>query len=448
MEENTIQNIIAEFEAKEEIKIPTRKLTQEENLLFYYMNNERSVTVTQEITLAEPIDFDKMQYALTLTIKRFPYFKVKVEKHGDSMCFVHNEKPIQLYHKYMERSVFNSENNNGFLFRFEVDGDKLYMNNAHLLTDGRGKLPLVQTLLTFYYGLMGIENTSNLHSRYLSFPEDINLEWENPFKHLPKEDIQVEMPKKEGKPCYRLQFEHDSKRRTFVHAIEVPVDDMMSYCKKVGGTPNTVIAAGLASAIAHCNQDFNEDENDINIGVIIDTKPALDTDLSSINAFAMAKLTFDKESTVLSQEEKHSQLKTSLRSQATPEMMMNDAKNLAAVASMILALPTVEERQAMANDIVTSAFKKEVTAAISYAGQSKLGDISSNVKSVMAIVESSIFDLLVEVNCLDNVFCITMMQSFDSVKYMFAMKRYLQELGMRYYDNGSRIISQVPFILK
>ena len=162
----------------------------------------------------------------------------------------------------------------------------------------------------------------------------------------------------------------------------------------------------------------------------------------------MAKLTFDKESTVLSQEEKHSQLKTSLRSQATPEMMMNDAKNLAAVASMILALPTVEERQAMANDIVTSAFKKEVTASISYAGQSKLGDISSNVKSVMAIVESSIFDLLVEVNCLDNVFCITMMQSFDSVKYMFAMKRYLQELGMRYYDNGSRIISQVPFILK
>ena len=448
MEGRTIQSIIFEFEAKEEIKVPTRKLTQEESLLFYYMREDRSVSVTQEITLAEPIDFEKMQQALTLTIKRFPYFKVKVEKHGDSICFVHNEKPLRLYRKYIEKASFTPETNNGFLFRFEVDGNKLYMNNAHLLTDGRGKLPLVQTLLTFYYGLMGIENTSNLNSRYLTFPEDMNREWENPFKNLPKNEAEVEIPKKEGKPCYHFNFELDSKRRTFVHAIKVPVDDMMKYCKKVGGTPNTVVAAGLASAIAHCNKDFNLDENDINIGVIIDTKPALDTDLSSINAFAMAKLTFNKESTKLSNEEEHHQLKTILRSQATPEMMMFDAKSLATASSMLLSLPTSEERSAMANDIVKSGFTKEVTAANSYAGQSKLGDISSNVQSILAIVESSIYDLLVEVNCLDNVFCITMMQSFDSVKYMFAMKRYFQELGMRYYDDGSRIISQVPFKIK
>ena len=444
MEKKTIKDIIAEFEKMEEIILPARELTQEETLLYYFMKNDRTVSVTQEISLAEPIDFQTMQHALTLTFKRFPYFKVKVQFIKDRPYFVHNDNPLILHNKFEGKTTMLQKDNNGFLFRFEVDGNKLYMYNLHMLTDGRGKLPLVQTLLTFYYGLLGVDNTSALDSRYLSIPEDMNLEWENPFDHLSKEVPNIEFYYNE-RPCYRFPYEVDSKKRTFVYCIEVPVEDMMGYCKKVGGTPNTVVASAVAAAIQFCNPEVAKANADIKIGVIVDTKPAIGTPMSSINAFSMATLSFSKERKNLSGEQLHHKLKEELRKQASPEVMSVYGKSLEFTGGLLQTMPTIAARKMLAEFSINTSFRQAVTAAISYAGQSKLGDISSNVKSVLAVVESSIFDLLVEVNCLDDVFCISMAQSFDSVKYMYALKGYLAERGIRYYDLSTRIIPQLPF---
>ena len=444
MEEKTIKDIIAEFEGKEEIVLPRREMTQQETLIYYFLNDNRSFSVTQEIALTEPINFSVMQHALTLTIKRFPYFKVKAEFINDRPYYTHNGKPFLLYHKYDNRTSMQPDENNDYLFRFEVDGNKLFMYNTHVLTDGRGKLPLVQTLLTFYFGLQGIENTSNIDSRFLTFPDDMHLEWENPFDHLPKEVPNIEFYYN-SRPCYHFPFERDSQRRTFVYGIEVPVEDMMGYCKKVGGTPNTVIAAAVAAAIQHCNPEVQAADADIKIGVIVDTKPAISTPLSSVCAFSMATLSFSKDRKNLAGEDLHHTLRNELRAQATPEAMAVYGKSLEYLGGLLQTMPSIGAREMMADFSFNTFFSQAVTAAISYAGQSKLGDVSSHVKSLLAVVESSVFDMLVEVNCLDDMFCISMAQSFDAVQYMYALKAFISERGMRYYDLATRIVPNIPY---
>ncbi|MCF0175327.1 MAG: hypothetical protein HUJ94_00660 [Bacteroidales bacterium] len=443
MEEKNIKSIIEYFEKLEEMVMPSRQMTPEESLLYYYMKEDRSVSVVQEISLAEPIDIDVMQHALTLTIKRFPYFKVKAVFINDRPYYVHNDKPLLLYKKYENGASFRHDENNGYLFRFEVDGNKLFMYNAHSLTDGRGKLPLVQTLLTLYYGLMGIENSSNYDSRYLTMPDDIEQEWANPFEQLDKEVPNIQF-NTNMTSCFMPPVTPDARKRTFAYCMEIPVNDLMGYCKRVGGTPNTFLASALAEAIHKVHPNCYDSGSEIKIGVIMDTKPFINSSLSSICAFTMAVLPFSEQRKKLSENEFHSSLKRELREQATPESMAVSAKFLEYTGGLLQTLPAPARRM-MAEFNVKTFFKGAVTAAVSYAGQSKLGDISSHVEHVRAVVESSFFDILMEVNCTEDLFCVAIAQSFDTLEYVYAFKEYLTEVGIRYFDRSLLVVPQIPF---
>ena len=410
--------------------------------MYYYMNEHRSFAVLQEIALSESIDFSAMEKALAKTVKRFPYFMVEVAEINGRLHYVHNEKPFLLARDRRKHSLRPADNN-GYLIRVSIDGNKIHLYNLHCLTDGRGKLPFVKTLLNNYYAEIGIENDPPLDERYRTIPDDLALEYADPYANLPKDVPVLEFFKTE-RPHFRLPVKKSSPLTSYTYCIMVKTDDLMRFAKSTNGTPNVVISSILAKAILRVHPNAL-DGTDIKIDVIVDTKPSLGSMLSSISAYSAARLVYSDELLKKDITGQHTSLREMLKFQTTPDYMCMHAKNLQYAGDFLKTLPSMEARRAHA-DYIFGGFAGSATAGISYAGQSKLGSISNHVKHIRAIVEPSLFDLLIEVNCPGNDFDITITQSFESRIYVETMKEILDELGIPYSDGDMMVSGYIPYL--
>lgn len=426
------------FDTMEEIVLPPCPLKGLELLLTGYRNDQHGLNVTQEISLDAPIDFEKMSLAWDRTLKRFPQFKVKVELVDGVPCWVHNEAPNKLQRDRRQPALHD-----GYFIGASVDGNKLFLYNAHALTDGRGKFPFVQTLLTHYYHLLGEDNATVLEtSRYFSIPQDMELEWQDPYELVPA-DLILPEPVKPLKPIYHMPCTRE-QGRSHVYCIEIPSDLLMPYCKSVGGTPNTVISEILAESIHRVNPDCYDNDNQIIITILADAKALLGADHSFHNAFFTVKAAFDKDTCSQDPAALHAALREHLKAGTTAGAAAATLKGYELVGQKILSLPDRAAVDAFTESFVDEVFHKGLTAGVSYAGQSHLGDIDPHVEHIRAVVEASAYDMLLEINCTATKFCLALTQSFDSSAYIEAFKSILDERGIGYFDRSEMIIPFIP----
>ena len=105
-------------------------------------------------TLAEPVDPEVLSAALARTLKRFPWFAVRLRRGMFWYYLEHNDAlPI------LEEDVRNpcmpmrAKNSRGYAFRVRYYGNRIAVEIFHVLTDGTGGLCFLKTLVAEYLTL-------------------------------------------------------------------------------------------------------------------------------------------------------------------------------------------------------------------------------------------------------------------------------------------------------
>lgn len=105
-------------------------------------------------TLAEPVDPEVLSAALARTLKRFPWFAVRLRRGMFWYYLEHNDAP-----PILEEDVRNpcmpmrAKNSRGYAFRVRYYGNRIAVEIFHVLTDGTGGLCFLKTLVAEYLTL-------------------------------------------------------------------------------------------------------------------------------------------------------------------------------------------------------------------------------------------------------------------------------------------------------
>ncbi len=126
-------------------------------MIYPAIRNARFSTMFRvSVTLTEEVDPKVLQTALEDTVKRIPFFGMRLRTGLFWRYLEQNDGTPQV-----EADVANpckpigKGENGGFLFRVRVDGCRIALEPFHVLTDGNGAMVFLKTLAARYLTLMG-----------------------------------------------------------------------------------------------------------------------------------------------------------------------------------------------------------------------------------------------------------------------------------------------------
>lgn len=179
-------------------------------------------------SLKEPVNYSAIREAVATTSKRFPYFSVSLGT-GIFWHFLEfNDQPprIQAEEK-VPCTAFAVKRKNEPLYRVIVKGNRISVEFIHVLTDGKGALEYLKSLLYTYLTITG---------RNIRSPGDIIIPG-TPVSDEESEDGYNRFFKKLPPPtkhvkAWQLPFKLNSKPRLRVLHAEVKTDEILEVCKK------------------------------------------------------------------------------------------------------------------------------------------------------------------------------------------------------------------------
>lgn len=175
--------------------------------IFPMMTNKKNKNMfVLDFTLYDEVDPVVLQKALTLTIDRFPSFRVKLMSGIFWYYFEHNNLPPLVYP--MSDIAFrkiNHTNCNGYCFRVCYFGKRISAEFFHAICDGSGAGEFMKSLLYTYFNLL--EKNVNSHKKVLTINSPIDpKEFEDSFltyyQKVKLKDLKLKSFK--VKPAYKI----------------------------------------------------------------------------------------------------------------------------------------------------------------------------------------------------------------------------------------------------
>ena len=243
---------------------------------FLYREHGYNSTVF-DIRMKNKVRGDYLTVALTIALKRFPYFNTKlVECNGDFYLF-HNDISM-VAHKTDRLRPLGSVKTGYHLIDVTYYETHIRVSWHHAVADGRGILPFIETLLYYY---------CNLKAKQIAYYPGKNVfdhtgirlwgeamlpgETADPFEHIYavgppykkiksiRDGFEIEENKEEWTADYRYEVEFD--KEAFIAAA-----------KSIGATPATFIALMISKAVAGKYPDYDKP---ILCHMAVDTRKAL-----------------------------------------------------------------------------------------------------------------------------------------------------------------------------
>ena len=136
------------------------------NNIVYAAGPDLLGTIRMCITMTDPVDPELLAAALKKATPRFPYFAVRLVKRA-AEC----SDPDRLIEEYILKPnplpfvvspggravVLGSPESNWHLNAFAYDGNRLYIDSSHFITDGNGIFPFIRTILFYYLSALHTE---------------------------------------------------------------------------------------------------------------------------------------------------------------------------------------------------------------------------------------------------------------------------------------------------
>ena len=395
--------------------------------LFYNSNNDIPQIMRFEIKLDDLVDYNIFKKAVFITMKRYPYYCVKLEKKNDSYYFISNSNDIIVSNSnnYLK---LNTEETNYHLLYFSSYDNIISINVFHVLTDGYGVYQIIKTLL-FYYGINKYGN--NISKEGIRLYGDVinEEEYMNPFinfNYNPKSQYRLD-------PVYTIKREKTSAN---IYHISIPEEKLMDKIKYYGGTPNVFFSILIAKAIYKIDR---LDDEKIRISVCVNQRKGFNNPLLHQSLVGGAMLDFNKDNINLSMDELCKIMKKALKEKTTEEKILDGIASQRALAKYILSFKEDNERVNVVKGIYKYA-NEVVSANISYVGNTDFKEMESHIIDFKTLI-SPTTPILIEISSVNNYFYLDIIQDFDDDIYIKEILNELNNLGINYnLKNKAKLI--------
>lgn len=227
------------------------------NHLIYAAGKDIMNTIRTGITFRSPVNTAVLEKALKDTVSRFPYFAVRLERIGEEYFWCPNKLPMVISHGKRALTL-NSEESNYHVFAFSCEGNNLYIDTSHFITDGMGKFSFIKTLLYLY--LSEIYPDEEFDTSYIALPgSDIHpkemADYPYPDELLPTKPIgSITRPENVYLPDNQPSGYTNRKKWTSF-CFKIRQKHLMSYVSTVDGSPASFIATLIYRAISDLHPD-------------------------------------------------------------------------------------------------------------------------------------------------------------------------------------------------
>ncbi len=373
-----------------------------------------------------PVDGQALFRAVQESAARYPYFCIRVERHGEEYRFFHNDAPIPVF-RGSEPICLGSGQTNGHFLAVSYEDDMISFYIYHNLCDTRGFIPWIKTVLYLYL----VKTADPALSR-----EGVNLpgepflpnETEDPYQTLElpenleplyvQEPVPVFVPDTRyaqgpGRIDYYVRADAPAFQSLFKTSDGSPVVMTTWFLKEMikqlfpdrGGLP-------VAAAIPHSLRNVLCGENNYHDQL---------TPLMLRYDEKLERLPFDRQFTAS---------RGSLFLQSAEENMLCRIKWSIDFAEKLEQLPTVEERRAASKSSVEQFIRNPETMCVTYPGNIQWGGLSRYIREMYMHTSVLSAPLMVVCHPMNGSFWFTFHQRDNTPAYADTFVALLKKHGI------------------
>lgn len=181
-------------------------------------------------SLKEPVKYSAIREAVGITSKRFPYFSVSLAK-GLFWHYLefNNQLPRIQFDEEIPCTTFAVNRKDELLYRVIIKGNRISVEFIHILTDGRGAMEYLKSLLYTYLTLTGCSISTPGEIILPGMPvsdEEFEDGYNKFFRKLPPPSKLVK--------AWHLPFRLNDRPRMRVLHAEVNLEEMLEVSRKHG----------------------------------------------------------------------------------------------------------------------------------------------------------------------------------------------------------------------
>lgn len=408
-------------------------------VLFYSLSEQYTNFVQLKVSLDSPIDRQTLQRALDTTILRYPYFKVRLVRSGNKYVLEDNDRPMLVYDDVKSPTLISKENN-GYLIRVCAEASLLNICFCHALTDGRGIMPFLKTLL-HYYWLYAAGITSDAPDVRLAEDKIPVGEFRDPMLDFKPDPASISMQNaSQANPesPFELPVTSAPDGTKYFYSFSLDSNVFMNYSHEVDGSPNALISLFMSKAI----RILHPDAENIIASVAIDLRHACGGEKSHQCSVGLLLIPY-----------RHSMDRMDIRTCATcfrgcmilqsdDEMRRHSLAASQQFYQYLSSMDSFEEKCRISSGAVLRG-SSAATFSVSYVGKQDYGKINSHIRFISAIVDTLVMHLSIEIMCVDERFFITVTQDFNDDKYVREMIRLMEAEGIR---NENYCTGSTPYV--
>ncbi len=223
-----------------------------ESSMFFCFNSlpKKTAGIRIRIGLKDRVDPGRLREALALAVKRNPFFRLKpcLDEQGNIRCTV-NTSPVKVYPEDGTYVLLGTGESEGYLFRIRYTEDTIVFFCSHILSDGRGAISFLTSVLYHYFTMAGKTITKDGSFVTAEDPEDPK-EITGVFEDLPegiKPLEELPSPKEIfSVPGPRVLMDTDRSR---FYEIRFPGRQLMEISKENGTTPFPLFAVLISDSL-------------------------------------------------------------------------------------------------------------------------------------------------------------------------------------------------------
>lgn len=385
-----------------------------------------------EIRFDRKVSGSCLNQALTLTKKRYPYFRTKlVEKDGD-FYIVQNKNSLYAKKTKKLASLGHMAVGN-HLIDVTYYGCSVYIAFHHALCDGRGVMPFIETLIHYYCKRKYRTKTRAEGVRLRSDPL-LPGETVDPFLQTYDFDESKEFISL-SRDAYGIPENVPSEEETdYRYEVTISHGPFMKVCRENNATPVILLSLLMSRGIAALYPDYDKP---INANIATDMRGALDVANTYKNCVKSMILPYSREFAQKSLKEQATEHRAVLKAQMDRDFCRKEASGMLGLFNKLDSLEGYEEKRK-----IMAFFEGMIlnTYVISYLGQFKLGDNAKYIREIHLYNSGTVGLGINMISCGDR-FVLDFKQSFASDKYVKAFCGELEKLGLAY-----TLSDAIPFL--
>lgn len=240
---------------------------------YNYLLERQQTRIKIRFSFCDPVDSELLSEALNTALEKMPYFRMQLCYDTDGPYLAENDSPCVVYRGRRERCI--PEETNGYLFYISSEGNTVYSEWLHFITDGRGAFAFLTELAGEYCALRYNEPFDSAE-----FPDEPGLTWEEIAPY--------------HKPCTQQSLSSDGNMSDLLsgdaHELVMHLDkeSVISIAGKYGIKPFSLIIAVFGEVLKNCIQT-----DGISVGYPVDIRRDISHQNALYNCIAMCRHEID-----------------------------------------------------------------------------------------------------------------------------------------------------------